>query len=343
MSPTLCPPACSSPFQFHPNCGKLSASFARRQSTGCPLPRRKLAIWSVQPLLQQVALSTQVRAVSQLQLPLLPSSAAGEPGVYASTIATVYSANQQVFRSFQTQRAAIQPAALMNLSWSSQVASVQSVAAVNDLISAESVHTEISNAVSRLIQQISSVATCLYTRVGIALPINRLAWAEYLSGTGLSVQLQSLAVLPGWNQLAYTDRQQMQLLVDWLFLQIDGTNSAATAFMSDVVRTAILLASDVPVDNVIPGNIIVRTQPAVGGVVSLNLPSDRISTGMYVNLYSLGNLAARAVVSDMDSSTVRATVTDVFNPGVYLETTDAAHFTTLAPQAIALRPMLMQS
>jgi hypothetical protein len=213
--------------------------------------------------------------------------------------------------------------------------------AINDLIAADSVHTEISNAVARLVQQISSVATCLYTRVSIALPIERLGWAEYLRGSGLSVQLQSLAVLPGWNQLTYTDRQQMQMLADWLFLQIDTTNSAAMAFMSDVVRTAILLASDVPIDNIIPATIIFRIQPSVGGVVSLNLTSDRIASGMYVNLYSGANLAARGVVSDLDSSTVRATVTDVFTPGAYLETSDTAHFTTLTPQAVALRPLFM--
>jgi hypothetical protein len=294
-------------------------------------------------LLQQLAVSTQARAAQQLQLPLLPSSATGETGVYAPAISTVYGANQQIFRGFQMQRAAIQPAALTNLSWTLQVANLQSIAAINDLISADSVHTEISNAVARLIQQISSVATCLYTRASIALPIDRLAWAEYLRGAGLSVQLQSLAILPSWNQLSYTDRQQMQMLVDWLFLQIDTNISAATAFMSDVVRTAILLASDVPIDNIIPGNIIARTLPTVSGVVSLNLPSERISSGMYVNLYSGATLAARAVVSDLDSSTVRATVTDVFSPGTYLETSDTAHFTTITPQAVALRPLFMLS
>jgi hypothetical protein len=294
-------------------------------------------------LLQQLALSTQARAAQQVQVALLPSSAAGEPGVYAATISNVYSADQQVFRNLQVQRANFQPAALTNLSWSSQVATVQSIAAVNDLISADSIHSEITNAVSQLIQDISSVATCLYTRVGIALPVDRLAWAEYLQSAGLSVQLQSLAFLPNWNQLAYVDRQQMQLLVDWLFQQIDTSNSAATAFMSDVVRTAILLASDVPVDNIIPGNIILRTQPAVGGVVSLNLPSERISSGMYVNLYSGATLAARAVVSDLDTHTVSATVTEVFTPGAYLETSDIAHFTAQTPQAVALRPFFMQS
>ena len=294
-------------------------------------------------LLQQLALSAQSRANQLLQLPMLPSSAAGETGVYKSAISGLYSANQQVFRSYQMQRATIQPAALTNMSWSTQVAQMQSLIAINDLIAAETVHTEISNAVARLVQQISSVATCLYTRVSIALPIERLNWAEYLRGAGLSVQLQGLAVLPGWNQLSYTDRQQMQMLADWLFLQIDTANSAARAFMSDLVRTAILLASDVPIDNIIPANIIFRIRPEIGGVVSLKLPSDRISSGMYVNLYSGATLAARGVVSDLDSSTVRATVTDVFTPGAYLETSDTAHFTTMTPQAVALRPLFMGS
>jgi len=294
-------------------------------------------------LLQELAMNTQARAAQLLQMPQLPSSAAGETGVYASAIANVYNANRKIFRSYQTERAALQPAALTSMSWSQQVASLQAITAVNDLISSDSVHTEVSNSVARLVQQISSVATCLYTRVSIAQPIDRLTWAEYLRGTGASVQLQSLAVLPGWNQLTYTDRQQMQMLVDWLFLQIDTTNSAATAFMSDVVRTAILLASDVPVDNIIPGNIIARVQPAIGGTVFLSLTSDRIASGMYVNLYSGATLAARGVVSDLDSSTVHATVTDVFMPGTYLETTDTAHYTTLTPQAVALRPLFMQS
>jgi len=292
-------------------------------------------------LLQHLALTMQARSSQLLTAPLFPSSAAGEPGVYAPAISNVYSANQQIFRNYTVQRAAFQPSTITNLSWSVQVGMMQGIAAFNDLISSDAVHTEVSNAVARLIQQICSVSTCLYTRAGIELPVDRLAWAEYLSGPGASVQLSSLAILPNWNQLPYIDRQQMQLLADWLFQQIDTTNSAATAFMSDVVRTAILLASDVPVDNIIPGNIIARTLPVPGGVVSLNLPSDRISSGMYVNLYSGANLAARGVVSDLDSRSVTATVTDVFTPGVYLETSDTAHFTAQTPQAVALRPYLM--
>ncbi len=239
-------------------------------------------------LLLQLAQDAQSRAVLQLQTARLPSSSAGNPGTYATAISRLYDANQDVFQGLKTQRAAARPGSLISLSWSLQVATVQSIAALNDLtVTSEAVHAEITNAVAKAIQQISNVATCLYTRASIALPIDRLAWAEYLSGRGMSVGLRSLAVLPNWNDLSYTDRQQMQMLVDWLFLQIDSSISAAVAFMSDVVRTAILLASDVPVDNVVPASIIQRAWPTIGGVVSLSLPSTRIGSGMFVQLYSV--------------------------------------------------------
>ncbi len=288
-------------------------------------------------LLQEVAFSAQARASMLLQLPARVSSAASEPGVYAPTIASVYSANQQAFRSLQTQRAAFQPIQLVGQSWISQVQVLQTITAVNDLISSAAVHAEIVNATSRLMQQISSVATCVYARANQALPVNRLAWAEFLRGQGLTVELQSLAVLPSWNTQDYIARQQMQLLVDWLFQQIDATNSTAVAFMSDVVRVAILLASDAPADEVINGAVTLATTPKVGGIVTLNLPSDRIAHGMYVQLYSAGVLSAQAVVSDLDSSSVRATVTQVYKTGVALQANDVARFTAQAPQAVALR------
>jgi hypothetical protein len=186
-------------------------------------------------------------------------------------------------------------------------------------------------------QQISSVATCLYARANQALPIDRLAWAQFLSQTGINIQMQSLAVLPNWNTQDYVSRQQMQMLADWLFLQIDSTNSNAVSFMSDVVRVAILLASDAPADSVISGAVTLAATPAVGGIIQLTLPSDRIAHGMYVQLYSSGTLAAQAVVSDLDSSSVRATVTQVYQTGVSLQLNDVAHFSAQAPVALAVK------
>ncbi|MGA7240822.1 MAG: hypothetical protein WBY44_34380 [Bryobacteraceae bacterium] len=288
-------------------------------------------------LLQEVAIDAQARAVMVMQLPPRVSSAASRPGVYAPTISDIYSANQRALSSLVTARAAFQPLQLANQSWTTQIQTMQVVAAIGDLISSQAVHAEVVNATSRLMQQISNVATCLYARAGQALPIDRLAWAEFMKGPGFSIQMQSLAVLPHWNGQDYVSRQQMQMLVDWLFLQIDATNSDAVAFMSDVVRVAILLASDAPANAVISGAVTLAATPKVGGIISLTLPSQQVAHGMYVQIYSSGVLTAEAVVSDLDSSGVRATVTQVHQTGIALQANDVAHFTPQAPVAVALR------
>src|SRR5207302_1758835 len=141
--------------------------------------------------------------------------------------------------------------------------------------------------------------------------------------------LRNLAVLPGWNTQSYLDRQQMQLLVDWLYQQIDNSNSTAVSVMSDVIATAILLASHAPVDDIIAGAVALRTRPIVGRPIRLTLPSDRVARGMSVQLYSGNALAARAVVTDLDGGGVTATLTDVYKPDVTLEPNDVAHFTAL--------------
>ncbi len=288
-------------------------------------------------LLYELAANTQAHAVLQLQSPQRASFADGESGPYAPVISNLYYANQQVFHTYTVERSSFQVAQIANHNWNSLVGALQNVAAVGDMMSSAAVHAEVVNATSRLMTQISNVATCLYTRVSTTDPEYRLAWAEFLRGPGFSLQLQSLAILPNWTKQEYVARDQMQMLVDWLFQQIDTSNSAAVAFMSDVVRVCILLASHAPVDEIITSALTVRSKPIVGGVVALNLPSERIASGMYVNLYSKGVLAAQAVVSDLDTRTVKATVTHVYQQNVFIETNDVAHFTAQTPNAVALR------
>ena len=107
--------------------------------------------------------------------------------------------------------------------------------------------------------------------------------------------------------------------------------------MSDVVRVSILLASHAPVNDVIAGAVLIRNQAVVGNTDLAELPSTRIAAGMFVQLFSKGNLAAQAVVSDLDSTSVTATITNVAQPGAYLEANDVAHFTSQPPQATAFR------
>jgi hypothetical protein len=287
-------------------------------------------------LLEQLASDTQSRATMMLATPLRASSAASSSGVFAPAIATTYSSDQQVFRTLQTQRAAFQPATIAGESWRAQIGDLGNIAAVADLTSSSAVHAEVSSAAARFMQQISSVATCLYTRIGQALPIDRLTWAQFLQANP-SAGLQNLATLPNWNSQNYIDRQQMQLLVDWLFQQVDTNNRTAVALMNDVVEVAILLASDAPVDGIIAGAVVAKTTPVVGHPIRLTLPSDRIAQGMYVNLYSLGTLTARAVVSDLDSSGVTATITDIYQPSPTLAANDVAHYSTQDPNAVVYK------
>ncbi len=118
--------------------------------------------------------------------------------------------------------------------------------------------------------------------------------------------------MPRWETQDYIDRQQMQLLVDWLFAQIDATIPAAVAYMSDLVRTAVLLASHAPVDDVIAGEVAARVKPALGGILALTSTSSRVAHGMPVLLYNGANLMARAVVDDLDGGQVYAKVTNVY-------------------------------
>jgi hypothetical protein len=288
-------------------------------------------------LLSELATAVQARASFQLQQPVQTSSATSSSGVYAPAIANLFKTNQQVFRTLQMQRTSLPVAQVSTLSWNAQVQALKPVAALADLVSTSIVHAEVSNATARLVQQISSVATCLYTRVGLTLPVERLQWAEYLSGDGLSAQLTSLAILPGWNAQAYVSRQQMQLLVDWLFQQVDQTIAAAMIYMSDVVRTCILLASHAPVDSVIAGAVTGRLLPVLGGYVTLSSASTRVTQGMNVQFFQAGQMVAQGTVSDLDAVSVKAQVTKVYQPGVFLEDQSVAHFTAQPATFAALK------
>jgi hypothetical protein len=172
--------------------------------------------------------------------------------------------------------------------------------------------------------------------VSATLPVDRLAWAEFLLGPGRAIQLRTLSVLPGWNTQDYIDRQQMQMLVDWLFSEINPAIAAAVGYMSDLVRTAILLASHAPVNDVIAGEVAARTKPTRGGIVPLTLPSTRIARGMPVLLYQSGELTARAVVDDLDSQQAYAKVTTVYKENTFLEAQTQAHFLNDDPQSAML-------
>lgn len=274
----------------------------------------------------------QVRAYTRVQLPVMISSATSHPGPYGQPIADIFHSQQTAMISIMQQRAGYNPALLLQMSWAAQMAEIYRVAAINDALAAESIHLEISREIAALIENISKIATALYIRVSATLPADRLQWAEYLRGPGRHVSMRYMTVLPGWQTQDYIQRQQMQMLVDWLFGQIDMTLGDAVAYVSDLVRTAILLASHAPVSDIIAGEVAVRTKPVVGGIVPLTSDSSRVTRGMTVMFYQGSSLLARGSVYDLDSDQLYAKISNVYQEEMYLETTAQVHFLSDQPE-----------
>ena len=279
-----------------------------------------------------LALHMRVRAFARVQIPPAASSAPTHPGPFGASIADVFTTHQRVVSTLMQQRASFDHTALASMSWAAQKDTLFRVAAINDLIASDAVHLEVANAVAAIIDHVSKVATALYIRVSAVLPVERLEWAEFLRSSGRHASLRSLSVLPAWNDTDYIERQQMQMLVDWLFTQIDTTLPDAVAYMSDMVRTAILLASHAPVSDVIAGEVAARTKPTVGGRIPLTSVSPRVAHGMPVLLYHGGDLAARAVVDDLHPRGVTVKVTTVYEADLELGETSHAHFLNEEPQ-----------
>ena len=315
-----------------PELRELAGLLREAPSAWIPATEALLAKLERQQHFIDLAAQMRIRALAKLQLPPAPSSATTHPGPYGVPIAEVFGTHQVVMQSFVQQRAIYDHTQLVNLSWASQKNEILRVAAINDLIASDAVHLEIAHEIASLIQNVSKIATALYIRISATRPIERLEWAEYLRGAGRNASLRSLSILPKWEAQEYIDRQQMQLLADWLFTQIDPTIPGAVAYMSDLVRTAVLLASHAPVDDVIAGEVAARVKPAIGALLALTSTSSRVAHGMPVLLYNGANLMARAVVDDLDPAQVYAKVTHVYVDD-FVDQNTHAHFLNDDPAA----------
>ncbi len=285
--------------------------------------------------LRDLAAAVQSRAYQQLQTQPRQSSAYSHPGVYGRAIGAAFETQQNVMRQYMTERSRFEPSLYYNRSWTEQRQVIGYYAAIADLLAAEAVHLEIANTTARVIQQVGGVAACLYDRVSRTPPVDRLEWAEFLRGPGSTAPLRNLSELPRWNEQPYLDRQQMQLIVDWMFARIDTSDATAVNFMSDIIRVAVLLASHAPVNEILAGEVSSRTLPILNTVFTLNSSSIRVARGMPVQLYQAGELTAQATVEDLDGETVVARYTNIYKPNVFIEAGAQAHFLNEPSQNVA--------
>lgn len=279
-------------------------------------------------LLQQLAGTIRDRALLQQSSAPLTSYAQYQTGALPATMTTVFTRQQNVMAGYRGARAQFQPAVLETETWLTQHSYVVSIASIGDLLESHYASPTVTRATAKLFQQIDGVAGCLYQRVSALDPVFRLRWAEVLADATMHTDLHDLSVLPTWPSVDYVQRREMQSYVDWLFAQLEPSIAEAGGFMSDLVRVCILLASHAPVDEIIHGEVIHPMPLVVGNVIVISVTSLRIFRGMQVMIYSSTVIVGYGAVSDLSSSQVSVSVSNVLKTGVNITTNDHVQFVT---------------
>jgi hypothetical protein len=201
--------------------------------------------------------------------------------------------------------------------WQAGRDQANTVLTLGDLIDGNHGRSLVSRQASRLLDQMAQVAACLNDRFNdVPAPI-RLDWAQRLSEFDDPINLRSLASLPRWGEIPYLDRRDIQTLADWLYQQMAVTTPAAIAFLNDLVRISILLASHAPVRQIINGNVIKPIPARIGNRLELTVDHTRINIGMTVLLHSVTHeVIAQAIVEDLTQGQATAKITQLLKPEI---------------------------
>ena len=170
----------------------------------------------------------------------------------------------------------------------------------------------VRNQATQLLNQMSQIAACLYDLFNDVPTTIRLGWAQRLSEFDEPINLRSLVNLPRWGELPFLVRRDLQTLADWLYQQIQETEPAAIAFLNDLIRVSILLASHAPVKQIINGNVIKQIPARLDNRVELTVDNTQINVGMTVLLHSSDHeVIAHAIVEDLMKGKATAKITKI--------------------------------
>lgn len=240
-------------------------------------------------------------------------------GGFSQSIAKVYTAQQQVVVKKRMTMAKFDVATLAGLSWKQTRDQAEESLSLGDLMDAGKIHSYVAQRASKELENIASVATCLYGAMGDVKPVLRLDWAERLSQYDEPVNLRSLSSLPRWEEIEFLERKEMQSFVDWLFQRVDVKQSEAVSMISDLVRICILMASHAPVKKIIAGHIHEATAVSLGGRVNIVVDPSVVRVGMNVMMFAGSNVVAQGVVEDISAGLAAARVIEASAPSVQLE------------------------
>jgi hypothetical protein len=217
---------------------------------------------------------------------------------------------------------------LVGLSWIESRDAVRQVVSLGDLIEGGHGRSAAAAAALAELQRINQVSACLWARLGDVEPVIRLGWADALSQYEPGRSLRSLSVLPRWRDVDFRLRKDLEVLAEWLMDRVDPARPDAIAWMLDLVRTAILLASHAPVDEIIAGHVPTEAAAHPGALVPVAIDPSRVRIGMHVTFFHGGQAISRGVVEDLVGDRARARIAESIRDDLRLDTTVRAQFTS---------------
>jgi len=258
-----------------------------------PVNRLKIGPGVVQQfdrLPQLLALADFVRHAAVTRPPVFYDPFAGElfSDKTGAALRARYSAHREINGRLRTARGQqLSTIAYRTHSWSRLQAFVQETATIGDISSAPHVDLRRIQPLAKELDHIARVAACLYERFKAVLPVVRLAWVRQVSEEDEDVvRLDDLSVLPSWERVDRIHRRDLQSLIDWLFNRFDPEHDDGIAYVSDLVRVALLLSGHAPVQRVLDAVVVGPRPVSMGGIVRLQIDPARVRVGMHVELFA---------------------------------------------------------
>ncbi len=172
-------------------------------------------------------------------------------------------------------------------SWERAMKHAEETVSLNDCREGWHGRQDLSVASAGTVEMMGRAAACLFTKWRDVPPVIRLEWTDKISQFDDPIDLRRLSALPSWHAIDRLDRHDLQSIVDYLYRRVDPSNNDAVAFVHDLVRMTILLASHAPVSEILEGTAVEPDRPvAVGNNVLVRVDPERVRMGMSVLLYS---------------------------------------------------------
>ncbi|HEY8209521.1 MAG TPA: hypothetical protein VIG99_18660 [Myxococcaceae bacterium] len=247
------------------------------------------------------------RLRAQIHVPPPPPPINRAPTRYGDGVGRALGAQGLAISKTRAATATLDVESLASRGWSELQSLAHLHVTYGDLAAGGHGRHDVSQYAAQEVEKISKVATHLHVLFGQVSPRVRLDWAELMSEYDAPFELRNLSALPRWNELESSDRRHLQELVDWLFGQMNLSVAEAKSLINDVVRTAVLLASHAPVDEIVSGHLPKPHPAKVGALMEVAVDPTRVRVGMHV-LLSSGEHTVQAVVEDLAGGSARARV-----------------------------------